>query len=490
MSLATQFESDPRFSIEEAATELTIQTAVDELRLLEYGWQGMAHPSLLDASGKQSLGGGEFVGITYQGRNALLGFSSVRTAVQSGTATTASSAPIQSTFPNIRLIDISAMFESNGVQLGAAVINFTDESISDVLEVISQTELRVTVPVNGTDNDFAMSDSYGVFNWNRRVIRAGNTTAVDELFVTLDPVMPTFGTHLVIEKSTSAAMLNPDSLDDIHGQVQRSIFIDTELVLNGNGYQQTPYNNWSDAIDDAETNNIKSLVVLADATVDRQIKNFVVMGVGKPTIDLNGQNVDKSEFHSCDLTGAMTGEVTARDCALVGVTGIDGHFSNCDLQGVNEIATAGEVVFDSDPHSSVAGLGRPIFSMNASSTGAKLSMRGYSGGLTLTNCNHADDAVTLEFAQGKCTLDATCTLGTISVRGVAQLLDNSAGSTVDITALLDTERAALGIELLESDQVFDQTGGLLHYYRKGTTTDLIPAKTVITTQTQDTSLTE
>lgn len=48
----------------------------------------------------------------------------------------------------------------------------------------------------------------------------------------------------------------------------------------------------------------------------------------------------------------------------------------------------------------------------------------------------------------------------------------------------------LSRELLESDQVFDQSAGLLHYYRKGTLVDLIPAKTVVTTQTQDTSLVE
>ena len=45
-------------------------------------------------------------------------------------------------------------------------------------------------------------------------------------------------------------------------------------------------------------------------------------------------------------------------------------------------------------------------------------------------------------------------------------------------------------ELLEADHVFDQSAGLLHYYRRGTTIDLIPAKTVVTTQTQDTSLVE
>lgn len=33
-------------------------------------------------------------------------------------------------------------------------------------------------------------------------------------------------------------------------------------------------------------------------------------------------------------------------------------------------------------------------------------------------------------------------------------------------------------KLVESDQVYDESAGLLHYYEKGTTTDLIPAKSV------------
>ncbi len=50
--------------------------------------------------------------------------------------------------------------------------------------------------------------------------------------------------------------------------------------------------------------------------------------------------------------------------------------------------------------------------------------------------------------------------------------------------------ALLARELLEADQVFDESAKLLHYFRKGTVVDLIPAKTVVTTQTQDTSLVE
>lgn len=42
----------------------------------------------------------------------------------------------------------------------------------------------------------------------------------------------------------------------------------------------------------------------------------------------------------------------------------------------------------------------------------------------------------------------------------------------------ESQALLLSVELQEADHYFDQANGLLHYYRRGTTIDLIPAKTV------------
>ena len=41
-------------------------------------------------------------------------------------------------------------------------------------------------------------------------------------------------------------------------------------------------------------------------SLDRQIKDFCVTGVGQPTLDLNGQNVNGSEFTLINLDGSYT----------------------------------------------------------------------------------------------------------------------------------------------------------------------------------------
>lgn len=60
------------------------------------------------------------------------------------------------------LIDSSATFESDGVAPGDEVENTTDASFSRVISVDSETQLTVSTPQNGTDNDFDVDDSYKI----------------------------------------------------------------------------------------------------------------------------------------------------------------------------------------------------------------------------------------------------------------------------------------------------------------------------------------
>lgn len=78
----------------------------------------------------------------------------------------------------------------------------------------------------------------------------------------------------------------------------------------------------------------------------------------------------------------------------------------------------------------------------------------------------------------------TFVIGSVSSKALA-LETGTSGLTGPESAQL-----LLISELLEADHFFDQSAGLLHYYRRGTTTDLITPKVVVTSQTQDTSLLE
>jgi hypothetical protein len=225
-------------------------------------------------------------------------------------------------------------------------------------------------------------------------------------------------------------------IDEIHGGVQRKIWVDTTLGADGTGYQGDPHNNFTSAIDNAEANGITNIVLLSDATADRQLKNFIFEGIGSPVLTMNSQDLKGSIFIDRELEGTTvsTGPIHAVDCILRNnVTGIYGRFDRCGLGGDIVLKTASDTDIV-DPYSSIAGLTRPSISANGGA--CDVSIRGMKGGLTVKGMTDASGVMSVGMAQGRLEVDATNTDGTISCRGVAAFADNSAGSTVDTTGLL------------------------------------------------------
>lgn len=77
-----------------------------------------------------------------------------------------------------------------------------------------------------------------------------------------------------------------------------------------------------------------------------------------------------------------------------------------------------------------------------------------------------------------------------NVNQVSIRAGNTAGLVLvetGVSGLTPTESAALVLAaaLMQADQFFDKDTGLLHYYARGTTTDLIPPKTVAGEQVAD-----
>jgi hypothetical protein len=275
------------------------------------------------------------------------------------------------------------------------------------------------------------------------------------------------------------------------GQIRRGVFINTEEVTNGNGYQQTPYNNFSDAVDSAESLLLQKLFLEADATVDRQLSNFEIEGIDLPTVDLNGQNFKNTIIRECNITGAQgTGNspLLLLTCGSNNVTDFNGSALTLAAAGTFGIAD-GAFVLINEVVNAVAGVFTNI-DMGAGGAASNLNMMKVMGDFQISNMDNASDTIDIGFEAGELTINSSCTAGTIVVHGNCVLIDNSGPGCTVVLDHVDPLDVLLSKELLEADQVFDQSAGLLHYYRKGTTTDLIPPKTVVTTQTQDTSLKE
>lgn len=73
--ISVDFSASPRIvTVAAPSTEITMQDLYDTLRDIEATEVGILYPALLNAAGKQVLGGGALVGMTLTLRNALLAF--------------------------------------------------------------------------------------------------------------------------------------------------------------------------------------------------------------------------------------------------------------------------------------------------------------------------------------------------------------------------------------------------------------------------------
>lgn len=191
------------------STSLVGQDLVDTVRKLEDQFQGMSYAHLLNASGKEDLGGGLFVGITSALQDAQLFFESQTVSVSTGTITTTDNTPLRT---SLRLIDSGATFVTDGVERGDVITNTTDGSVASVIHIVSQTELIASMPRVGSDNFYESGDSYSICSSNAVTVSGGNVVAVDDVQASIETAIGAAFNFITVEKSTSAALLSADTL--------------------------------------------------------------------------------------------------------------------------------------------------------------------------------------------------------------------------------------------------------------------------------------
>lgn len=205
---------------------------------------------------------------------------------------------------------------------------------------------------------------------------------------------------------------------DAISYIEKWIYINTELVINGDGKEATPFNNISDAVDFAESRGWHKLMLLADATLERTLKNFSIEGIGLPTIDLNGQDVDKSEFSKVKLTGLQVGAITGREVVLMaGLSGVNGIYKDSGIAGDFSIADGAFITLASISTLFATTPAPIIIDMGVGGSGI-LNVRKLSGAINIKNVDTALKVATFEFSGGKLVIDNTCTDGIIGVAGL------------------------------------------------------------------------
>ena len=223
------------------------------------------------------------------------------------------------------------------------------------------------------------------------------------------------------------------------------------------------------------------------------------------SVSLGGQDISNSEIVGAQVVTGIattaTGEAHFVDCEFVTGTLAQSHFKFCGLGGTLTLSAAANYTM-SNCYSQVPGSPTPIIDFGAAVGNTGLSMRHYSGGIEVQNYGATGtDTMSLE-GNGQLVIAASCTGGTIYIRGNFKVTDNAGGAvtlvyddnsanlTLALEDTADMQPRVVAIEvdtsttlpaLIDDLAVKKNTAGLLHIEMVLTSDHVTPATGLIVT---------
>lgn len=247
----------------------------------------------------------------------------------------------------------------------------------------------------------------------------------------------TFGVKIT-EQDIDSLGIDASALEMLQFGATPAVHIDTNGGSPGTafplGTEWAPVNNVADALTIAGARGIARFHIHGTVTLTEAVPDWEFNGEGvEAEINVNGQDVADSEFRHLTVTGTIgTGPVRMEQCQLDGVAGFSGLASQCAFRA-GTTTLAGNARFE-HCSSAVPGTSTPIIDAD-NLVGVGLELRSYAGGVQLNNVSDASSNVSVDMTAGQIVIDASCTAGTLALRGVGRLTDNGS-LTVEKSAFL------------------------------------------------------
>lgn len=263
-----------------------------------------------------------------------------------------------------------------------------------------------------------------------------------------------------VRSANSAGLIQTREIE--HSSFNGGVTIDVTSPYSGEAYphgtQREPVNNLADALAIAELRGFTQFFVVEDLTIgagDPYVGySFIGESTSKSVITVNGAaNVADCEFYNATIQGTLDGNCVIKNCQILDLTYIEGQIESC-LLGSGTIELAGNAYIIDCWSGELSGA-LPAIDMGG--TGATLNMRNYNGGINIVN-KSGSESVSLDLNAGKVTLDSTVTAGTIIIRGVGELEDNSTGITAVNSEFLINPEMVAGSVYNASPALYDAPG--------------------------------
>jgi hypothetical protein len=240
-----------------------------------------------------------------------------------------------------------------------------------------------------------------------------------------------------IRSNNSAGLTFSEQIND-QSFLDARVYINQTSGLPGTNFPRgtptDPVDNYVDAVTIATARKFSKFDVFGTTlsptisdNLDR--KHFIGHGSNNSIVTLNGGSSDSTIFENMSLTGTVNGSIDIYGSDIYDLIDFEGNIKNSGVEGdITLNSTCSGMISIINSYSQISGPGRPSLDSNGSS--CDLSIRNYTGGLTIKNVTQNISA-SIDMNSGTLEIDSSCTNGTIIVRGICDLIDNSGvGCTV------------------------------------------------------------
>ena len=430
----------PRLIVVDAPdTEITLQELVNLLRDWEDELPNHQYPPLIAAAGKENLGGGVQVGITATLQNAQVQFEGRTSRLTNGSVTTTDST-------GTRLIDSTATFTTYGITRGDTVFNSSFGCMATILEIVSDTEL-LTQPLTGGPffNYYLSGNTYNIYENVQCNISGGNLVAVDDVGADLTPVLQSANVQVVRTSSSSATLQNQENIEaaSFNGEVAIDVNNGTAGTTFPTGTHQQPALTVVDGVTIAAARGLEILSFHGATTLTSgdNVSGYTITGQNPISVQMTieaGANVLDCQFLGITVTNSvLDGNNWLQGCTVENLVYVEGSVKDCLMRGTIQLGGTANTYF-MDCKSGCVGLGAsdlPVLDMNDGEHNT--AFRNWAGPLKIINMTDADSTMCVDVVSGATLIiDASCTAGTIYIRGTCNIQNNGTTTIVD-TAQLD-----------------------------------------------------
>lgn len=287
--------------------------------------------------------------------------------------------------------------------------------------------------------------------------------AGDSVFV------PTLGTYTVLVTNRVSNLVDSSVARLDLAQLLDGIYIDVDNgeagTAEGIGTPTRPVNNITDARTIADNENLRSYVIVSsDITLTADHVNWNFEATGNSSLTLSNCDVSGSQFRCLTITGTAlspTESIIVEEAQIENYTNFLGDASRSLLYGTITL-TAGNSSFNACASEIPGPGGRPIIDMVGA--GRHVGVRQYSGGIQINN-SVAGNNISVDLVSGTVVVDSSCTGGTMVVRGVGKLIDNSSGAvSIDVSGFVEADDVRLTRKITQNKLVTNRTSGELEIF--------------------------